>query len=415
MILFATILAAVTALIMTAVAWVMIHTSLNTKMLHAYDGPIPDDSPSVEVIIPALNEELRVADTIAKVLQQEYPKIHLTVVNDRSTDRTGEIVEELAKTLPIRVIHSAPRPFGWVGKTWAVTQGAQGASAEWLLFVDADVTLHHRTLATAIHQAKTANADLVSLIARPEIESFWQGAIAVAVGEILFTMYPTHKVNDPDSPVALAAGGFLLVKRSMYEKVGGHEAVRAEIVEDIQLGKTIKEAGGRLSVHFGPDLAVTHMYGTFRDLWLGLRKNAFAGMEYDLKKYITGAIVGQVIAWTPWIATVWGLIAGNWLLAGFGLWGIVAQAVSVAPMIPYLRTSWLFVFAMPLGSAAYTAIATSSVWHHYRGRIIWKGVTYSAREVRGAGRPDPGRADVAEASVLASSSEDRSRDPSIRP
>ncbi len=404
--------AAITALIWTAMAVTMIRVSLKTRMMHAYEGPTPADSPSVEIIIPALNEELRVAATVAKVLEQDYPNLRVTVINDRSIDRTGEILDDLAKTLPIRVIHGEPRPFGWVGKTWAVSQGARGATADWLLFVDADMTLHPRTLATAMHKAEEANVDLVSIIARPEIETFWQGAIAIAVGEILFTMYPTHKINDPNSKVALAAGGFILVKRSTYERVGGHEAVRAEIVEDIQLGKKIKEAGGSLSVHFAPSLAWTHMYGTFRDLWLGLRKNAFAGMEYDLKKYITGAIGGQIMAWTPWVAAVWGLIAGDWPLAAVGSWGVAAQALSVAPMIPYLRTSWLFVFAMPVGSAAYTAIATSSVWHHYRGRIIWKGVTYSAKEVREAGRPDRGPEGVeSEAVQGAPVEEDRATQP----
>ncbi len=386
------IVAVVSALIWTVMAATIFFFALKTRYLRPFAGATPTDWPTVDVVIPALNEEDRVESTVRKVLSQDYPHLRLTVVNDRSTDRTGEILDGLAETLPLRVIHGAPRPTGWVGKTWAISQGAQGATADWLLFVDADVELHPRALATALDQASQENADLVSFIARPEIKTFWQGAIAVTIGEVLFTMYPLHLANDPKSPVAIAAGGFLLVKRSVYDRVGGHEAVRAEIVEDIQFGRLIKKSGGKLSIHLAPDLAWTHMYGTFGDLWRGLRKNAYAGMEYQLHTYVTGAIGGQIMAWTPIVATLVGLATGSLPLSLVGLWGIAAQALSVAPLIPYLRISPLFVFSLPLGSLAYTAIATSSVWNHYRGRIIWKGVTFSATEVRAAGRPDAGRA-----------------------
>jgi chlorobactene glucosyltransferase len=381
------IIALVAALIWTAMALAVVSHSLKNHYLKAYEGSIPANSPTVDVIIPALNEELRLQTTIEKVLAQEYPNLTVTVINDRSTDRTGEILDELARTKPIRVIHGQPRPIGWVGKTWAIVQGTKGAEAEWLLFVDADMTLHPRALASAMHQANEVGADLVSIIARPEIESFWQAAIAITLGEVLFTMYPIHKINDPKSKVALAAGGFALIRRSAYEKIGGHEAVRAEIAEDIKLGQVMKRAGFRLSVHMAPTLASTHMYGTFRELWMGLRKNAFAGMEYKYLTFVTGAVGGQIMAWTPPIAIVLGLFTGSWLLAAVGAWGWLAQALSVAPIIPYLRISPLYVFTIPLGSAAYTAIATASVWNHLRGRIIWKGVTFSAKEVQEASRP----------------------------
>lgn len=391
------ILVALVAGIWTAMAAAIIGNSLKTRLLRPYEGPIPDLWPPVEVVIPALNEEARVASTVEKVLAQDYPALHVTVVNDRSTDRTGAILDELAKTKSLRVIHGEPRPPGWVGKTWAIDQGTKGATAEWLLFVDADMGFHPRALASAMHQAESVGADLVSIIARPEIQTFWQGAIAVTIGEVLFTMYPPHKVNDPESKTALAAGGFVLVRRSAYERVGGHEAVRAEIVEDIALGRAIKASGGRLSVHLAPDLAWTHMYGTFRDLWIGLRKNAYAGMEYQLRKFITGAIGGQIMAWTPPVATIIGALMGAYPLMLAGLWGWIAQALSVAPMIPYLRISPLFTLSLPMGSAAYTAISTASVWHYYRGRVMWKDVTFSAREIREASRPGPGRADAAAA------------------
>src|SRR4051812_2041273 len=110
------IVASVAALVWTALAALILHHSLRTRLLSPFDGPLPGDLPSVEVVIPALNEEERVEATVAKVLSQDYPSLRLTVVDDRSTDRTGAILDRLAETLPVRVIHGEPRPTGWVGK-----------------------------------------------------------------------------------------------------------------------------------------------------------------------------------------------------------------------------------------------------------------------------------------------------------
>ena len=369
-----------------AMAVAMIGNSLKIRQLQPIQGPISVDLPEIDVVIPALNEEERIETTINRILAQEYPRLNITVINDRSTDRTGEILDRLAQSRPIRVIHGEPRPVGWVGKTWAVTQGAKGGKAEWLLFVDGDIDLHPRAVATAIDQARKGNADLVSIIAWPEVKTFLQGAVAITLGQALWTMYPLHKVNDPKSPVALAAGGFILTKRSIYESIGGHEAVRAEIVEDIQLGKVIKRAGGRLSVHLAPSLASTHMYGTFREIWVGLRKNAYAGTEYRLFTLATGLIGGLIMGWTPMIATIAGIALGSWPLALAGAFGWLAQIVAIVPSILYLRISPLFVFSLPVGVTLYVSIACSSAWHHFRGRILWKDVTFASKEVREASR-----------------------------
>src|SRR5437868_6226577 len=152
------IVAAIAALLWTAMAIAVIGNCLRIRLLQVDETPTLYSLPTVEVVIPALNEELRVAETIDRVLAQDYPSLRVTVVNDRSTDRTGAILDELAKTKPLRVIHGAPRPHGWVGKTWAVKQGADGATSEWLFFVDADMGLHPRALITAIKLAQKEGA-----------------------------------------------------------------------------------------------------------------------------------------------------------------------------------------------------------------------------------------------------------------
>jgi hypothetical protein len=157
--------------------------------------------------------------------------------------------------------------------------------------------------------------------------------------------------------------------------------VRGEIIEDIALARRLKGSGARLVLRYAPSLARTPMYGSFGDIWRGLRKNAYAGMEYRFHRFVVGVLVALVLAWAPIAALVTGLIAGSAPLAAVGLWGWLAQGVAVWPTLRHLGLSPAFALAQPLGLTAYIAIATASVWHHHRWRILWKGRVYDARRV----------------------------------
>ncbi len=368
------------------------------RPLSASAHPPPMDAPPVDVVVPAHNEERDIESTVCSIFAQDYPVLQLTVVDDQSVDATGAIVDRLAfrqreapvGTRSLRVIHGVERPEGWVGKTWALYQGVADARAEWLLFVDGDIHLHPEALSTAWRKSQETGADLVSFLARPACESFWQGTIALSFMQVLAQLFPLDRVNDPRRAEAIAAGGFILVRRSVYERADGHQGVRREIIEDIQLSRRIKEVGGRLSVHLAPDLVWTHMYGSFSDIWRGLRKNAYAGMDYQFHKYVVGSVVALLMAWAPPVTLAWGLLAiassldargGPAIWIGLGLWGWMAQALASAPLIRYLKLSAPFALSLPAGITAYVAIATASVWHHHRGRVLWKERIYDSRTV----------------------------------
>lgn len=362
------------------------------QLLEPFEGPIEGPS-SVDAVVPARNEESNIEATVAALRAQDYPSLAITVVDDQSTDSTAAVVSRLASEAgsghPVRLVRGVERPEGWVGKTWAVHQGATGSSAEWLWFVDADMGLHPRALATALAEAEATGADLVSFLPGVECRTFWQGSIACSFLQLLAQLYPLDRVNHPDRPEAIAAGGFLLVRRSSYERAGGHEAVRRAIVEDIQLARAVKSTGGRLLVRLAPSLAWTHMYGDFGAIWRGLRKNAYAGMDYLLHKYVTGAIVALLMAWSPWVALFCGFAGAGWGMVAVGAWGILAQVAASAPILLFLRLPGWFAFTLPAGISAYVAIASSSVWHHHRGRILWKDrVIPSATVEAGSGRAE---------------------------
>jgi hopene-associated glycosyltransferase HpnB len=355
-----------------------------SRFLRPVEGPIVG-GPEVAAIVPARNEQAHVAATVEALRGQEYPSLSITIVDDQSTDQTGAILERLAGEAdgraPMRVVRGVERPEGWVGKTWAVHQGVAEARTGWLWFVDADMGLHPRALASAIHEAGRTGADLVSLLPGVRCETFWQGTIAAALLQLLAQLYPIDRVNDPSRPDALAAGGFLLVRRSAYERAGGHEACRGEIIEDMKLAHRVKAVGGKLAVRLAPGLAWTHMYGRFGDIWRGLRKNAYAGMDYRPHKYVTGAIVALMLAWAPGASLLGGLASGSVPAIVIGLWGIAAQAIASAPVLVFLGLPLIFAFGLPAGITAYVAIASASVWHHHLGRILWKDRVLSSMTV----------------------------------
>ena len=185
---------------LVALGWTLLAARLIRKsqgasfrFLRPFDGPV-GGLPRVDAIVPARNEEAHVASTVEALRSQDYPSLAITVVDDQSTDRTGAILEVLAAVDdgrgPLRMVRGSERPEGWVGKTWAVHQGVSQARADWLWFVDADMGLHPRALASAMVEAERTGADLVSLLPGVRCETFWQGTIAASFLQLLAQLYP---------------------------------------------------------------------------------------------------------------------------------------------------------------------------------------------------------------------------------
>ncbi len=348
--------------------------------------------PTVEAIVPARNEEDHVASTIESLRRQDYPNLRITLVDDESTDSTLAIVRRLAEespggVAPLTVVEGTTRPLGWVGKTWAVHQAAREAQSEWLWFVDADMGLDPRALTTALIEADRTNADLVSFMPGVRCETFWQTTIGMSLLHILAHLFQLNRVNDPDRAEALAAGGFLLIRRSTYERVGGHEAVRHAIIEDIELARRVKTMGGRLTVRLAPRLAWTHMYGSLGEIWVGLRKNAYAGMDYQPHKFVVGGMVALILAWAPLAVILVGVIQGSAAIIGVGALGVLAQVVATIPNLVFVGKAIPHALALPVGITAYVAIAAASAWHYHRGRVLWKGRAIDASTVVGPAEP----------------------------
>src|SRR3990172_8670592 len=214
-------------------------------------------APLVSVLVPAKDEQLNIADCLSSLLAQDYPNFEVLVANDRSRDRTAEIARRAATDdYRVRVIDIAQLPPGWTGKTHALYQAVAHARGDWLLFVDADTRHEPENLSVVLQYAEQERADMVSLMPRLRNETFWEKVVSPLAAIVLTTLYPLVKVNKSKRRnTGFANGQYLLVKRSAYETIGGHRAVRSEFVEDIELGRILKRAGFRTKVALAPELS----------------------------------------------------------------------------------------------------------------------------------------------------------------
>lgn len=334
--------------------------------------------PQISAIIPARNEEDNIeASVVSLAAQLEIAEI--IVVNDQSTDRTGEILAHLSKTVPqLIVLESVALPVGWIGKNHAVWIGAQAAKCEWLFFTDAD-TVH---LADSAHQAledaRAYDAALVSYSPEQIAQSFGERALIPFIYCRLSRKFDFARVNDPSMSDAAANGQFLLIRRDAYEKVGGHRAVADAVLEDVALARRVKQAGFLLHFASGQGIARTRMYRTFGAMWQGWTKNL-----YLLLGGTRSGALKEILFAFPWPAIVF-IVAGIIVQARAGFWFVVlgilwlvACHAAYARALQRNRYSARFIIYYVPGVCLYAATVAASCGKHRRGKITWKGREYS--------------------------------------
>jgi len=333
----------------------------------------------ISAIIPARNEEASIARAVESVAAQaEIGEV--IVVDDQSTDRTGEILAELAARIPkMRVLETDTLPPGWTGKNYALSIGAAAAHGDWLLFTDADTFHLPGSTAHALADAKAHDAALVSYSPEQEMEAFWERALIPRVYWMLSRRYPFEKVNDPVMPDAAANGQFLLVRTDVYESVGGHTAVATEILEDVALAQRMKRAGYALYFASGAGIVRTRMYRSFGAMWEGWSKNL-----HPLLGSSKLALPGELADLIAVAAVIFVLSAGD---RGAVDWIILASALAFIGVrfgryLAFLRRNLLPIsliqYCVP-GTCLYWAALIASWWKATRGAVTWKGRAYPAR------------------------------------
>jgi glycosyltransferase involved in cell wall biosynthesis len=347
-----------------------------------------DPAENISVIIPARNEEFTIGTAVRSLANQ--PSVtEIIVVDDQSEDATAAVLESLADDVPnLRAVEAGPLPEGWVGKNHAAWQGAQRATGTWLLFTDADAKHKAGSARQTLARAVASGARMVSLSPTQEMETWWERALIPFVFCRLAQLYSYAVVNDPRSPIAAANGQYLLIHREAYEAIGGHAAVRDEVLEDVALARRAKQAG--VPTLFVPDDGSVHvrMYTTFRAMWEGWTKNLC-----PLVKQTGRRVTRELFYVIPWIPLICLLLMPRFPIAG--LLGLVLLAGRHAAYAAELRRN-----RFPVSSVIYYGVAVvlycaalvASDWYYARGRVNWKGRQYSVGRLgKQNGQADPAR------------------------
>lgn len=338
------------------------------------EAPASEPRPRVSVVIAARDEELDLPVTLDCLLAQDYPNLEVIVVEDGSTDRTGEEID--ARAPRVRRVTPPPLPEGWVGKNWACWNGAQAATGDWLLFVDADVRTHLSTVRTTLEWAEREHADLATIAPKVEMRSFWERLVLPFYVQMVLSYFRTPHVNRPRSKTAMANGQFWLTPRAVYFERGGHEAVRSIVLEDVAIARRYRAAGRTLRVAYAPWLAETRMYRNREEMFEGLLKN-LQGPDLSSSRLV-GFILGLFVLFLlPLALLPFGLYTGTWELSAMGaflyfaLFGkhvIFAQAVG-APAV--------YGLLYPLAVGYYIVLLATSLARHLRHKpVAWKGRFY---------------------------------------
>lgn len=356
--------------------------------------------PFVSVIIPARNEETKIARCLESLAKQDYPNYEIVIIDDRSTDKTGEIIAEIASRYPhIKFIKGNETPTGWIGKCNALVQAYPHAKGNWLVFADADTCHEPHSLRFAVDYAIINKVDMVSFMPLQELRTFWEQVVSPVLLGSFLAGDPLNSVNDPNHVRAYAYGQYILISRNAYETVGTHRAVHDQILDDIMLAQRVKGSGFHIMAVDGCKLYKVRMYQDLESLWFGWTKNAYALIECNLLYLamilllINGAIISPFIH-IGILAN--GVLSGNPPHIFMYIAPLVAiEFIGLAAWFGrtkqfYVGVNWNHFLLLPLGCLMVTAIYLRSAYLVLSGNnVSWKGRQYRVNSHKTV-EPQPG-------------------------
>lgn len=345
----------------------------------------PEES-RLSVVVPARDEELELEYALSSLLEQDYQDLEVVLVNDRSTDRTGEIVEEFARNRrDVEVVHVQQLPEGWLGKNYAIHSGVQHTGGDWLLLTDADVRFRPGVLRRTIAYAERQQLDHLTLTPRWELSGYWLRGVVAFFSMVLLLYGGYYKANRPRHKKGVGVGAFNLIRRSAYEKVGGYKSLARRPDDDLILGSRVKEAGLRQQVLLGHHLISVRWYGSLGALARGFEKNVYAGLDYSLSKFILYSLLLVLVGIWPFAAV---FVSGGYVLLLY-LGAVVAQLGTYALINRSL--GWRLLLLAPgypiFASILAVVMVRSTLLTLLRGGVYWRGTFYSTSLLRRGDEP----------------------------
>ncbi|HEY6009113.1 MAG TPA: glycosyltransferase family 2 protein [Geobacteraceae bacterium] len=352
----------------------------SVRTLRDVPAELPAVAPRVSVIVAARNEARNLRTALATLLHLHYPDYELIVVDDRSTDATGAILDELAAGKPrLKVVHVTELPHGWLGKNHALWLGSRRATGELLLFTDADIVMAPSVLGRAVALLLASRLDHLAVtpsLRMPRLFLDMFGAAFI----LFFSLFARPwKARDPESRCHIGIGAFNLVRAAAYRQVGGHEAIRLRPDDDMKLGKTLKRGGFRQDVAYGAGLLRVEWYASVGELVRGLEKNAFAGADYRVSFVLAGAAFHSIASVWPYAA----VLVTHGVARGIYAAVVVLITLLFVDNAGFHRAKGWYVVGFPLTALLFVWILLRTmILNLVQGGITWRGTFYSLRELK---------------------------------
>ena len=344
---------------------------------------------SVVAVIPARDEAEVIGGAVTSLLAQDYAgRLDIVIVDDHSTDGTAQIARDAAAGAGaagrVTVIEATPVPAGWTGKLWAVRQGTALAAdrrPDYLLLTDADIVHASDNLRCLIARAESGGFDLVSLMVRLHCRGLWERLLVPAFVFFFFKLYPPRWVADKERGIAAAAGGCMLLRGGVLQRIGGVDSIRDEIIDDCALARRVKTVG-RVWLGIADETRSVRPYGSWRPLWDMISRCAFAQLNYSAGILVM-LMVGMAITYlAPPLLVLLSLLSHSPLAMALGGVAWLAMAASFVPILKVYRCTPLVALLLPVIAAFYMAATLGSAVQFWRGRGgAWKG-RYQAAAVR---------------------------------
>jgi len=343
--------------------------------------PPPGGWPGLSVIVAARDEARGAERAVRSLLGQDYPELTVVAIDDRSSDGTAEILDRLAaESARLAVRHLRRLPEGWLGKNHACAQGAEVGASRWILFTDGDVVFAPSALRRAVAYAESRHLGHLAALPRLLAPGVLEKAFVATFAAHANVGFRTWELRDPGTAGFVGIGAFNLVRRDEYRRVGGHERVRFEAIDDAKLGMVLRRSGVRQgAIRAGALVSVRWNHG-FLATWRGLLKNAFAATEYRWPLALGAALGLGVAALGPLAAAVAG--GGAARVAGIG--GLVLSTATVGAAVRRIgggsgAEALLAPVAAPALGLAVLASAALATW---RGQVVWRGTAYPLEALR---------------------------------
>lgn len=374
-------LAAVTLLLTLLAAIELFIGNRSVKALR--DMPFgPAANPKrVSIIVAARNEQRNIRSALQSLLDLGYPNYELIVVDDRSEDDTGQILDEIASSNSrLNVVHINSLPDGWLGKNHALWVGTRQATGYYLLFTDADIVMEPTVVTRAVAYMEQNNLDHLAATPSMQMPTTFLGMFGVSFIVVFSLFSRPWKAKDPHSRNHIGIGAFNMVRAEVYRQVGGHETIRLRPDDDIKLGKIIKKSGFRQDAAYAPEFLAVEWYASVTEVIKGLEKNAFSGADYNIAMVVCGAIVYSVCSIGPFAAIF--LTSGiTWYM---NIIVITLSLLIYADCARFHNSRVWHAVGYPLATALFVVIIIRTmILNIIQGGIYWRGTFYSLKELKG--------------------------------